>query len=229
MSNMSPIQIAPSILSADFMRLGEQIAQLDALGVGMYHFDVMDGHFVPNISMGIPLLEALRSATQARLDVHLMISEPERYIQAFAKAGADIISIHWESTPNVHRALQMIREAGCKVGLAVNPHTPAFILRDVITTLDLINVMTVNPGFGGQAFIPSMTSKIAQLRAMAGDVRQDINIDIEVDGGIGVKTAQSVIQAGANVLVIGTAIFRHPQGLEAGLQAVQQALASESR
>jgi len=226
MSNMSLIQVAPSILSADFMRLGEQIAQLDALGIGMYHFDVMDGHFVPNISMGIPLLEALRFATQARLDVHLMISEPERYIQAFAKAGADIISIHWEATPNVYRALQMIREAGCKVGLAVNPHTPAISLREVITTLDLINVMTVNPGFGGQAFIPSMTSKIARLRAMVGDVHQDI--DIEVDGGVRADTAQAAVQAGANILVVGTAIFRHPQGLEEGLHVVRQALASEN-
>ncbi|MDW8172465.1 MAG: ribulose-phosphate 3-epimerase [Anaerolineae bacterium] len=225
MSNMSRIQIAPSILAADFTRLGEQISQLDALGIETYHFDVMDGHFVPNISMGIPVLEALRSITKARLDVHLMVSEPERYIQAFANAGADIISIHWEATPNVHRALQMIREAGCKVGLAVNPHTPAFVLRDVITMLDLINVMTVNPGFGGQTFIPSVASKIARLRAMVGDVRQDI--DIEADGGVGTETAQSVIQAGANVLVIGTAIFRHPEGLAAGLRAIQQVLASE--
>ncbi|MCS6836097.1 MAG: ribulose-phosphate 3-epimerase [Anaerolineae bacterium] len=222
---MSRIQIAPSILAADFTRLGEQISQLDALGIETYHFDVMDGHFVPNISMGIPVLEALRSITKARLDVHLMVSEPERYIQAFANAGADIISIHWEATPNVHRALQMIREAGCKVGLAVNPHTPAFVLRDVITMLDLINVMTVNPGFGGQTFIPSVASKIARLRAMVGDVRQDI--DIEADGGVGTETAQSVIQAGANVLVIGTAIFRHPEGLAAGLRAIQQVLASE--
>lgn len=225
MSNMLQIQIAPSILAADFMHLGEQIAQLDALGIQTYHFDVMDGHFVSNISMGIPILEALRSATQANLDIHLMISEPERYIQAFAKAGADIISIHWEATPNVYRALQMIREAGCRAGLAINPHTPAFVLRDVITALDLLNVMTVNPGFGGQAFIPSMMSKIARLRAMVGDVRQAI--DIEVDGGIEAKTAQTVVQAGANVLVVGTAIFRHPGGLAAGLQAIQQALASE--
>lgn len=219
------IRIAPSLMAADFAQLGEQIRQLDALGVDIYHIDVMDGHFVPNLTMGPMVVEAIRRVTPAHLDVHLMVQEPERFIVPFAKAGANSISIHFEATPNVYRALQAIREVGCRAGIALNPHTPASSLREVIMLVDFINVMTVNPGFGGQAFIPSMASKIAPLRAMVGDLRQ--SIDIEVDGGISAETAQTVVQAGANILVAGSALFQHADGLAAGLKALQTAISED--
>lgn len=219
------IQIAPSILAADFTQLGAQIEAAEAGGADTFHIDVMDGRFVPNISMGPLVVRALRPITQKILDVHLMIVEPERYIDAFAEAGANHITVHYEASPHLHRTLQQIKATGCTAGVAINPHTPASMLGEVIEMVDLVLPMTVNPGFGGQAFITSMTSKIATLRAMAGNVQRDVVI--QVDGGINADTAQMAVQAGATSLVAGSAIFQHPDGVAAGVKALRAALKSE--
>ena len=224
MSSYSGVKIAPSLLAADFSKLGQQIKDAEDAGADWFHYDVMDGRFVPNITMGMFILEQVRDMTTLPLDVHLMIVEPERYIQQFADAGADNISVHIEASPNLHRTLQLIKEAGCRVGVAINPHTPATALSEVITMLDIINVMTVNPGFGGQKFLSNMTSKIADLRAMIGEVHGDV--DIEVDGGINTDTADDAVQAGANVLIAGTTIFRHPESVSAGIKALRKSLES---
>ncbi len=220
---MYQILIAPSIMAADFTRLGEQVSEALNAGAHMLHVDIMDGRFVPNITFGPLVVEALRRVTDAPLDVHLMIIEPERYIKQFAEAGATSITVHVEACPHLHRTLQQIKEAGCRAGVALNPHTPALALSEVISILDVINVMTVNPGFGGQTFIVETMAKIAQLRAMVND-RQS-HIDIEVDGGINIETASSAIQAGANVLIVGTAIFGHPHGITTGVKQIQGAIA----
>jgi len=216
------IKIAPSILAADFTRLGEQVQQAEAHGADLIHIDVMDGRFVPNITMGPLVVEAVRRVTSLPLDVHLMIVEPERHIDAFAKAGADNITIHLEATPNVHRALMQIHEHNITAGIAINPHTPASALEELMVMVDLINVMTVNPGFGGQSFIMAMKSKIARLRAMIGDSKR--KIDLEVDGGIDATTAMEAAQAGANVLIAGSAVFKHADGIEAGLTEIGESL-----
>ncbi|MDQ7025117.1 MAG: ribulose-phosphate 3-epimerase [Anaerolineae bacterium] len=222
MGSYSKVKIAPSLLAADFMQLGQQIKDAEAAGADLLHYDVMDGRFVPNITMGMFILKQVRQITTLPLDVHLMIVEPERYIKQFADAGANSISVHIEACPNLHRTLQLIRESACKVGVAINPHTPADHLSEIITMLDMINVMTVNPGFGGQQFLQTMTSKIATLRAMIGDVQGEV--DIEVDGGINVETANDAVQAGANILIAGTTIFRHPNGVQAGIDALRNSL-----
>lgn len=219
------VQIAPSILSADFARLGEQVQQVAAAGATLLHIDVMDGHFVPNLTMGPLVVESLRPITDLRLDVHLMIDNPGDFIETFADAGADMISIHLESGPNVYRNIQLIKQAGCQAGIAINPHTPAGALQDILTMLDFINVMTVNPGFGGQAFIYEMMPKIARLRAMIGDVKQTISI--EVDGGVDTESASSAVQAGADILIAGSSIFRHPDGIAAGIATLYEALSQE--
>ncbi|CAB1129190.1 ribulose-5-phosphate 3-epimerase [Candidatus Hydrogenisulfobacillus filiaventi] len=198
--------LAPSILSADFARLGEEVREVVAGGAEWIHVDVMDGQFVPNITMGPLVVAALRPVTDAPLDVHLMIVQPERYINDFAAAGADIITIHAESTPNVHRALQMIRQAGKQVGLALNPATPLNAVEHVLDDIDMVLVMTVNPGFGGQAFIPAMVEKVRALRSLL-DGRGLDRIRIEVDGGINAETAGLTVEAGAEVLVAGSAVF----------------------
>ncbi|MCY0885040.1 MAG: ribulose-phosphate 3-epimerase [Firmicutes bacterium] len=198
--------VAPSILSADFARLGEEVREVVAGGAEWIHVDVMDGQFVPNITMGPLVVAALRPVTDAPLDVHLMIVQPERYINDFAAAGADIITIHAESTPNVHRALQMIRQAGKQVGLALNPATPLNAVEHVLDDIDMVLVMTVNPGFGGQAFIPAMVEKVRALRSLL-DGRGLDRIRIEVDGGINAETAGLTVEAGAEVLVAGSAVF----------------------
>jgi ribulose-phosphate 3-epimerase len=226
MGSYGKVKIAPSLLAADFSQLGKQIRDAEAGDADWLHYDVMDGRFVPNITMGPFILEQVRQLTTLPLDVHLMIVEPERFVKQFADAGADSISVHIEASPNLHRTLQLIRESGCKVGVAINPHTPAEALGEVITMVDIINVMTVNPGFGGQQFLPAMTSKIARLRAMIGGVHG--KVDIEVDGGINVQTANDAVQAGANVLIAGTNIFRHPQSVEAGIRALRESLAEAS-
>ena len=220
---MYEILIAPSVMAADLTRLGEQVTEALDAGAHMLHVDVMDGRFVPNITFGPLMVEALRRVTDAPLDVHLMIVEPERYIKQFAQAGASTITVHIEATPHLHRAIEQIKEAGCRAGVAINPHTPAGAIEEVISMLDVINVMTVNPGFGGQSFIPATMSKIARLRAMVND-RQS-NVDIEVDGGINLETAPYVIQAGANVLIVGTAVFGHPHGITTGVRQIQAAIA----
>lgn len=219
------IQIAPSILAADFSRLGEQVQEAEAAGASLIHIDVMDGRFVPNITMGFVVVEAVRRVTSLPLDVHLMIVEPEKYVQRFAEAGANMISVHVEASPNLHRTLQMIRDAGCRVGVAVNPHSGAESVRDVMDMLDYVNVMTVNPGFGGQSFLHTMMPKIARLLAMANESQH--RVDIEVDGGISEETIAAAVEAGANLLVVGTQFFQHPQGMLASMKALHAAYSYE--
>lgn len=217
------IHLAPSILAADFTRLGEQIEAAEQAGVTWIHVDVMDGRFVPNITMGPLVVAAARRVTSLPLDVHLMIVEPERYIEAFAQAGANHITVHIEASPNLHRTLQTIKSVGCKAGVALNPHTPAFMLEDVMHMLDIVNVMTVNPGFGGQSFLPETMSKIARIRAMIGDRGQ--TTDLVVDGGINVETAMAATQSGANVLVVGSAVFNDEQSVSENVDRLRGALA----
>ncbi len=195
------IRIAPSILSADFWRLGEEVAQIVRGGAHLIHVDVMDGHFVPNISVGIPVVEGLKAHTSLPLDVHLMIMGPERYVAAFARAGADIIAFHVEATFHPHRVIQMIKEEGKMAGAVLNPSTPLNVLDYILGDLDMVLLMSVNPGFGGQRFIPSVMEKIRALRGRAPE------LDIEVDGGITLSNVQDVVRAGANVIVAGSAIF----------------------
>ena len=198
-------KISPSILSADFSRLGEEIKAVEKAGADYIHIDVMDGHFVPNITIGSMVVKAVRSITRLPLDVHLMISEPDRFIDAFVDDGADIISVHPETVKHLHRTIQHIRARKVKAGVSLNPATPLNILEYVLVDLDMVLLMTVNPGFGGQKFIPEVVPKIKELRKMIGS--RGLNIDIEVDGGINLETIAQVSSAGANVFVAGSAIF----------------------
>jgi ribulose-phosphate 3-epimerase len=201
----APLRIAPSILSADFSRLGEEVRAIDSAGADYIHVDVMDGRFVPNLTIGPLVVAALRPVTTKPLDVHLMIVEPERYVEAFAQAGADIITVHAEACVHLHRTLQQIRAIGKRAGVSLNPHTPEDVLRYVLPLCDLVLVMSVNPGFGGQAFIPEVLPKLERIRAMIDDSGRAI--DLEVDGGVKPGTARQVIDAGADVLVAGNAVF----------------------
>lgn len=223
--NYEDIKIAPSILAADFTKLGEQVQEAQSAGADLIHIDVMDGRFVPNITMGPLVVKAVKRVATIPLDVHLMIVEPERYIDEFVDAGADAITVHIEASPHLHRTLSQIKDAGCNVGVALNPHTPAEAINEVLDMLDIITVMTVNPGFGGQKFIQRMTSKIAKLRAMIRN--EHLDIDIEVDGGINVATISSAVQAGANVMIAGSCVFGHDDGIKAGIDALRQALRAE--
>jgi ribulose-phosphate 3-epimerase len=200
-----PIRIAPSILSADFGRLAEEVRAVEAAGADWIHVDVMDGRFVPNITIGPLVVEAVRKVTKLPIDAHLMIVEPERYVEAFAKAGADVVSVHAEVSPHLHRTLQAIRAAGARPAVALNPSTPLSAVEWVLGDCELVLIMSVNPGFGGQRYIPACTEKVRQLRAMA-DARGQA-LEIEVDGGIKAETVGEVAAAGANVFVAGTAVF----------------------
>jgi len=200
-----PIRIAPSILSADFGRLAEEVRAVEAAGADWIHVDVMDGRFVPNITIGPLVVEAVRKVTRLPIDAHLMIVEPERYVEAFAKAGADLISVHAEVSPHLHRTIQAIRAAGARPAVALNPSTPLDCLEHVLGDVDMVLLMTVNPGFGGQSYIPAVTEKVRRLRRMADERGQEL--ELQVDGGVKASTVGVVAQAGANVLVAGTAVF----------------------
>ena len=197
--------IAPSVLAADFTNLRAEIDMVNASEADWFHLDVMDGRFVPNITFGMMIIEAIRKMATKPLDVHLMIVEPEKYIESFRKAGADVITVHYEVCPNLHRTLQQIRATGAKVGVALNPHTPVTVLEDVLEMLDLVCLMSVNPGFGGQKFIYHTLNKIRKLRTMMDE--RNLDCHIEIDGGVGLQNAEVILQAGADVLVAGSSVF----------------------
>jgi len=212
------IKIAPSILSADFTRLGEQVQAVEAAGVDRVQIDVMDGRFVPNITFGTQAVSSLRPLTRLTLETHLMVEPPEDFIESFAAAGADTIIIHQEATPHLHRAIQQIHALGKKAGVAINPSTPALLLSEVLGSLDLVLVMTVNPGFGGQEFIMETLPKIRQVRRWIEE--KELDCEVEVDGGINVETARLVVEAGANVLVAGSSVYGCKEGVAAAIQSL---------
>jgi len=222
MKSSPQVKLAPSILSADFARLGEQVVEAARAGADYIHIDVMDGHFVPQITVGARVVAAIRSWTDLPLDVHLMIEAPERQISQFADAGADIITIHIEACPHIHRAVQIIKGTGVKAGVAVNPGTPVALLDEILPELDLALIMTVNPGFGGQTFIEDMVDKIAHLRADLD--RKGLAAELEVDGGINAQVAPRVVPAGARVLVAGAAVFNSGTTVDKALRKIRASL-----
>jgi len=216
-----PLKVAPSILSADFTRLAEEIHRAETAGADYIHIDVMDGNFVPNITFGPAVVRAVRSVTDLPLDVHLMIADPAYYVANFASAGANGLTVHVEATPHVHRVVQQIRDLGVKPGITLNPATPASALTEILCDVDLVLVMTVNPGFGGQTFIHRTLEKTTQIRNMLDDMGSDA--ELEVDGGISPATAEMVVRAGARVLVAGAAVFGAPEGISWAVNAIRQA------
>ncbi len=219
---MGQITISSSILSADFARLGEQIQEAEQAGVDWIHVDVMDGHFVPNLTMGPFIVETCRRITQLPLDVHLMVDNPAEMVELYARAGAACLSVQVESTPHVYRLLSRIRELGCKPGVVINPGTPAQALSQVLHLVDFVLVMTVNPGYSGQEFIPAVVEKIARVRQMIQE--RQLNVQIEVDGGITPETLPLTYRAGARIYVAATSIFKNPAGIAAGVQALRNAV-----
>jgi ribulose-phosphate 3-epimerase len=219
------IKLAPSILSADFARLGEQIAEVGKAGADYIHVDVMDGHFVPNITIGAPVVASLRPLTRLPLDVHLMIEHPERYISDFVEVGADIITVHVEASRHVHSTIEAIKDLGARAGVSLNPPTPLSAVDDFIHQVDLVLVMSVNPGFGGQAFIPESLPRIAEMRKMI-DSRKP-GVELEVDGGINAENAPEIVKAGAEVLVAGNSVFRASDGIKQAMQRLREAVAGE--
>ena len=216
------VKLAPSILAADFARLGEQVKEAERAGADRIHVDVMDGHFVPNISIGAVVVQSLRPITRLHLETHLMISDPDLYLEEFAEAGSDSLLVHWEGNNNLHRTVQRIKALGKRPGIVINPATPASVLEEILQDVDQVLVMTVNPGFGGQHFIATTVPKIRRVRQMIEQVKP--GCDLEVDGGIDPKTAPLTVEAGANVLVAGSAIFNAKEGIAAAMQRLQAAV-----
>ena len=216
------IGLVPSILSADFTRLGEQVREAEAAGAQRIQIDVMDGHFVPNITMGPMIVEAVRRCTSLPLEAHLMITNPQDYIEDFAKAGADVIIVHQEVCPHLHRVIQQIKAAGKQAGVALNPSTPGFMLQDVLSLIDLVLIMTVNPGFGGQDFIPEMLPKIAHMRQVI--TQRNLHCDVEVDGGIHEQTVPLVVKAGANLRVAGSAVYNQHESVPQAMERLRRAI-----
>jgi ribulose-phosphate 3-epimerase len=220
------IKLAPSILSADFARLGEQIDEVARAGADYIHIDVMDGHFVPNISIGAPVVASIRQVTGLPLDVHLMIEHPERYVSQFVEAGAAIITVHVEASPRLHATIQAIKKLGVRAGVSINPPTPIGTVEEFLPHVDLILVMSVNPGFGGQPFIPETLPRIAHVRKFLDD--RGLSVELEVDGGINVDNAPDIVRAGANVLVAGNSIFKAKEGIGRAMRRLREATPQKS-
>lgn len=218
------IKLAPSILSADFARLGEQVAEAEKAGADRIHVDVMDGHFVPNITIGPPVVQSLRKVTRLPLEAHLMIENPERFLDDFARAGIDGIIVHWEGAVHLHRTVQAIKALGKYAGVALNPATPADVLDVILPDIDLVLVMTVNPGFGGQKFISNMLPKIAKVRLMIDAIHP--GVELEIDGGVDTATTPGAVKAGARVLVAGSHIYGRPEGVAAAMQGLMASAGS---
>ena len=216
------VKLAPSILAADFARLGEQVAEAERAGAERIHVDVMDGHFVPNISMGPVIVQSLRPVTRLPLETHLMISDPDLYLDEFAEAGSDSLLVHWEGNSNLHRTVQRVKALGKRVGVVINPATPASVLEEILPDVDQVLVMTVNPGFGHQHFIHTTLPKIRRVRQMIDEIKP--GCDLEVDGGIDPTTAPLTVEAGANVLVAGSAIFGDSEGVTAAMKRLRTAV-----
>ncbi|MCJ7576632.1 MAG: ribulose-phosphate 3-epimerase [Dehalococcoidia bacterium] len=220
------IKLAPSILSADFARLGEQIGEVVRAGADYIHVDVMDGHFVPNITIGALVVASVRPVTTLPLDVHLMIEHPERYVSQFAQAGADIITVHVEASPHLHATIRLIKESGARAGISINPPTPLGVVEEFLPHVDLVLVMSVNPGFGGQSFIPETLPRIASIRKLLDD--RALHAELEVDGGVNADNAPDIVKAGANVLVAGNSIFRAQEGISGAMRRLREATGEKS-